>query len=145
MKLITAILKPFKLDDVKNALQAHGHHGGVIHIWIPGVGVLKKPTRWRRAWLDIFSPITPKSALFCAQPIACIFSGNVHHGEAAIRQRVQRNARVPHWTEARLNTDAIALLINLKVMSIAIARSAIGTIMRSSYGHYRHPSPIYNG
>ena len=27
MKLITAIVKPFKLDDVKNALQAIGVHG----------------------------------------------------------------------------------------------------------------------
>jgi nitrogen regulatory protein P-II 1 len=27
MKLITAVVKPFKLDEVKNALQAHGVHG----------------------------------------------------------------------------------------------------------------------
>ena len=27
MKLITAIIKPFKLDDVKNALEAFGIHG----------------------------------------------------------------------------------------------------------------------
>ena len=27
MKLITAIVKPFKLDEVKNALQAFGVHG----------------------------------------------------------------------------------------------------------------------
>lgn len=30
MKLITAILKPFKLDDVKNALQAHGVTGMTV-------------------------------------------------------------------------------------------------------------------
>ncbi len=30
MKLITAILKPFKLDDVKNALQAHGVNGMTV-------------------------------------------------------------------------------------------------------------------
>src|SRR5450830_328386 len=30
MKLITAILKPFKLDDVKNALQAHGITGMTV-------------------------------------------------------------------------------------------------------------------
>ena len=30
MKLITAILKPFKLDDVKSALQAHGVHGMTV-------------------------------------------------------------------------------------------------------------------
>lgn len=30
MKLITAILKPFKLDDVKNALQAHGINGMTV-------------------------------------------------------------------------------------------------------------------
>jgi len=27
MKLVTAIIKPFKLDDVKAALEAHGVHG----------------------------------------------------------------------------------------------------------------------
>jgi nitrogen regulatory protein P-II 1 len=27
MKLVTAIIKPFKLDDVKSALEAHGVHG----------------------------------------------------------------------------------------------------------------------
>ncbi len=27
MKLVTAIIKPFKLDDVKTALEAHGVHG----------------------------------------------------------------------------------------------------------------------
>ncbi len=27
MKLITAVIKPFKLDDVKNALEAYGIHG----------------------------------------------------------------------------------------------------------------------
>lgn len=30
MKLITAIVKPFKLDDVKNALQAHGVTGMTV-------------------------------------------------------------------------------------------------------------------
>jgi nitrogen regulatory protein P-II 1 len=30
MKLITAILKPFKLDDVKNALQVHGVTGMTV-------------------------------------------------------------------------------------------------------------------
>jgi nitrogen regulatory protein P-II 1 len=30
MKLVTAILKPFKLDDVKNALQAHGITGMTV-------------------------------------------------------------------------------------------------------------------
>lgn len=30
MKLITAILKPFKLEDVKNALQAHGVTGMTV-------------------------------------------------------------------------------------------------------------------
>ena len=30
MKLITAIIKPFKLDDVKNALQAHGVTGMTV-------------------------------------------------------------------------------------------------------------------
>ncbi len=30
MKLITAILKPFKLDDVKNALQMHGVTGMTV-------------------------------------------------------------------------------------------------------------------
>lgn len=30
MKLITAILKPFKLDDVKDALQAHGVTGMTV-------------------------------------------------------------------------------------------------------------------
>lgn len=30
MKLITAILKPFKLDDVKDALQAAGIHGMTV-------------------------------------------------------------------------------------------------------------------
>lgn len=30
MKLITAILKPFKLEDVKNALQAHGVAGMTV-------------------------------------------------------------------------------------------------------------------
>ncbi len=30
MKLITAILKPFKLDDVKNALQLHGVTGMTV-------------------------------------------------------------------------------------------------------------------
>ncbi len=30
MKLITAIIKPFKLDDVKNALQAHGVAGMTV-------------------------------------------------------------------------------------------------------------------
>jgi len=30
MKLITAILKPFKIDDVKNALQAHGITGMTV-------------------------------------------------------------------------------------------------------------------
>ncbi len=30
MKLITAILKPFKLDEVKNALQAHGVTGMTV-------------------------------------------------------------------------------------------------------------------
>lgn len=30
MKLITAILKPFKLDDVKDALQAHGIAGMTV-------------------------------------------------------------------------------------------------------------------
>ena len=30
MKLITATLKPFKLDDVKNALQAHGVTGMTV-------------------------------------------------------------------------------------------------------------------
>ena len=30
MKLITAILKPFKLDDVKNALQSHGVTGMTV-------------------------------------------------------------------------------------------------------------------
>lgn len=30
MKLITAILKPFKLDDVKNALQLHGVSGMTV-------------------------------------------------------------------------------------------------------------------
>ncbi|CAB4786529.1 MAG: P-II family nitrogen regulator [Actinomycetes bacterium] len=30
MKLITAILKPFKLDDVKDALQAHGINGMTV-------------------------------------------------------------------------------------------------------------------
>lgn len=30
MKLITAIVKPFKLDDVKNALQAHGITGMTV-------------------------------------------------------------------------------------------------------------------
>ncbi len=30
MKLVTAILKPFKLDDVKNALQAHGVAGMTV-------------------------------------------------------------------------------------------------------------------
>ena len=30
MKLITAILKPFKLEDVKNALQAHGAAGMTV-------------------------------------------------------------------------------------------------------------------
>lgn len=30
MKLITAILKPFKLDEVKNALQAHGITGMTV-------------------------------------------------------------------------------------------------------------------
>ena len=30
MKLITAILKPFKLDDVKSALQAHGVTGMTV-------------------------------------------------------------------------------------------------------------------
>ena len=27
MKLVTAVIKPFKLDDVKNALEAYGIHG----------------------------------------------------------------------------------------------------------------------
>ena len=93
-----------------NALQRHGHHRGVIHIWIPRVGILKKPSRWRSGWPCIFSPITPKSALFGAQPIACVLSGRIGHGEAAISEGVQRNARVPHWTKARLNSNAIALL-----------------------------------
>ena len=30
MNLITAIIKPFKLDDVKNALQAHGIKGMTV-------------------------------------------------------------------------------------------------------------------
>ena len=30
MKLITAIIKPFKLDDVKNALQSHGVTGMTV-------------------------------------------------------------------------------------------------------------------
>jgi nitrogen regulatory protein P-II 1 len=30
MKLVTAILKPFKIDDVKNALQAHGITGMTV-------------------------------------------------------------------------------------------------------------------
>ena len=30
MKLVTAILKPFKLDDVKSALQAHGVTGMTV-------------------------------------------------------------------------------------------------------------------
>jgi nitrogen regulatory protein P-II 1 len=30
MKLVTAILKPFKLDDVKNALQVHGITGMTV-------------------------------------------------------------------------------------------------------------------
>ncbi len=30
MKLITAIIKPFKLEDVKNALEAYGIHGLTI-------------------------------------------------------------------------------------------------------------------
>src|SRR3954463_8204724 len=30
MKLVTAIVKPFKLEDVKTALQAHGVHGMTV-------------------------------------------------------------------------------------------------------------------
>jgi nitrogen regulatory protein P-II 1 len=30
MKLVTAIIKPFKLDDVKNALEAHGIQGMTV-------------------------------------------------------------------------------------------------------------------
>jgi nitrogen regulatory protein P-II 1 len=30
MKLVTAVVKPFKLDDVKTALQAHGVHGMTV-------------------------------------------------------------------------------------------------------------------
>ena len=93
-----------------NALQRHGHHRGVIHIWIPRVGILKKPSRWRSGWLGIFSPISAKSALFGAQPIARVLSGRIGHGEAAISEGVQRNARVPHRTKARLNSNAIVLL-----------------------------------
>jgi len=37
VKLVTAIIKPFKLDDVKSALQDHGVHGMTI-IEVQGFG-----------------------------------------------------------------------------------------------------------
>ena len=39
MKLITAIIKPFKLEDVKVALEAAGEAVGAAHVAGPEVGL----------------------------------------------------------------------------------------------------------
>ena len=51
MKLVTAIVKPFKLDDVKNALELMGIAGLTIAVisFMPGSPLWSWPW-WRRWW-----------------------------------------------------------------------------------------------
>ena len=61
MKLVTVIIKPFKLDDVREALSAAGVHGLTV-------SVVKKGIRSSTAARNMSSTSFPKSASTSPSP-----------------------------------------------------------------------------
>ena len=126
------------------AHQRHYDHGRVVAVGELRVVILEEPSTGRGGRVEVRHPIARNPTLFRHQPLGRPRHFRVEVVEATISKRVQRDAGVPHWRQARLHAHRrIGACTNLNEHAIEFALGAHDQRMRTLVAkRVQHNLPI---